>query len=166
MRYTKKKIFWKPVGSSEKQVDALLYDEQKDYYGFIREQMAQNYHHVTITSEMMAEFISAVLSVPSYRIDDVQMMEEDEELSDQITDAIRESGTGTMNGRFALMKVIRDIAEKSSIEIKRITMSGKNSTSGNAEMFFVQSNGLIGVTSGDSELERQLLILVKEHLEK
>lgn len=166
MKYAKKKIFWKSLNASEKQVDALPYDDQQEYYSFIRKALADNYHQVTITSEVMLEFISAVLCVPSYRIENVQMMEEDEELANQIEDVIRINEAGSMNGRIAFLRTIRDIAEKSSIEIQRITLSGGKHSSGNHEMFFVQSNGLIGVTSTDSELERQLLILVKEHLER
>ena len=138
MRFTKGKLFF-----DKEEIRCLPYDESAmDYYAFLKESRANGYRQVIVTSEVMLDFITFIYSEQRQKVYKIELMEEDDELELEIKELLRKVDNNPFSISLLIEK-LRFLAEKSSIDIKRVYFKG-NYQDG-TENYFIQSNGIIGV---------------------
>lgn len=160
MRYYKEKLFWK-IEDKEKKVFLIEYDETQEYYSFIRKMVEDKCHQITITSDIMLSYIEEIALLSDISIEKIEMMEDDNELIQEVEELVKrcEKNRGAI---VELIKKLKHLDEDSSIEIKRIYLrevSGENKILG-----YVQVNGIVGITAGNSSIIDALLRCVKEYI--
>lgn len=160
MKYSKEKLFWKNE-SNKKHFFFVEYDEQRDYYSFIKEMIEGQCHQIAITSDIMLEYIESIASISNIYIEKIEMMEEDDELIQKIDDLVSRCVTnrGTI---VELVKILRYLDEESSVDIKRIYL--REEQEGNIILGYIQVNGIIGISAPNSQMMDALLLCVKECL--
>ena len=138
MRFAKGKLFF-----DNEEIRCLPYDESAvDYYAFLKESRAKGYRQVIVTSEVMLDFITFIYSEKQQKVYKIELMEEDDELETEIKELLRKVDDNPYTISLLIEKM-RFLAEKSSIDIKRVYIKG-NYQDG-AENYFIQANGIIGV---------------------
>ena len=80
MKYNKNKIFWIARNTS-KDVICIPWDEKEEYYSFIKREITDGYHQLSVTSEIMLDIISTFMRLGTWKVDNIEMMEDDRELN-------------------------------------------------------------------------------------
>lgn len=138
MRFAKGKLFF-----DKEEIRCIPYDESAvDYYAFLKEARAKGYRQVIVTSELMLDFITFIYSEKRQKVYKIELMEEDDELETEIKELLRKVDDNPYSISLLIEK-LRFLAEKSSIDIKRVYIKGKYQDGG--ENYFIQSNGIIGI---------------------
>lgn len=156
MRYIKAKLFY----DNEKSIKSIQYDESKtDYYSFVCECRKKGMHQIIVSSEMMIDVLTYFYTEFGYKLSKIEFMEEDrenEEDAQRLINSIEENPYKLID----LLEYLKYVAEKSSIEIKRIYI--KNTYGNSVQVnFFIQANGIIGINSDayqtiSSEIDRMM----------
>lgn len=161
MKYKKEKIFWVARGPS-KEVIFESWDEKEEYYSFVKRNLASGYHQLSVPSEIMLEIISSFLESGTWGIDKIEMMEDDSELNSSLETII--SSIETNPGKIlSLFEYLNTIIEDSSIEVKRIYLSGRDEH-GILRRVFIQVNGIIGVYNAVNEIHTKLSAIMREYI--
>ena len=161
MRYNKEKIFWIARGTS-KDVVYVSWDEKEEYYSFIKRNITSGYHQISITSEMMLKIIAALLDSSKWKIERIEMMEDDEDIISCLKNMIDETRVNPCR-ILKLFNYLGTIIEDSSIEVKRIYLSGRDEN-GNLQGMFVQVNGIIGIYNAENEVHNQMSMIIREYM--
>ena len=159
MRYTIGKIFYDYTNS----LKCIFYDPYAiEYYSFLRECRKRELHQIIITSEIMIEIIKNAYYLKKCKAYKIELMEEDCDAELQINALIKSIDTNPY--QFAeLLDFLNLIAEKSSVEIKKIYL--KSFDKDKQDMFFIQSNGLIGINGESYEnISNETLQIIKRCL--
>ena len=160
MRYYKEKLFWK-IEEDTKKVFFTEYDDNQEYYSFIRKMIEDKCHQITITSDVMLSYIEEIALISDISIEKIEMMEEDDELTQEIEELVKRC----VNNRGAIIELIKKLKhldEESSVEIKRIYLRETNVE--NNILGYVQVNGIVGISAKNSRIIDALLRCVKEYL--
>ena len=154
MENKKGKLFWK-LGETPNKVYCIRWEEQDtEYYSFLKQKKQDGYRQVIISSEIFMSFLRFAVGEKGYSLLGIEFMEEDTDFNSEIDVLI--SMLQTNPACFApLMDKLQVVAEKSSIEIKRVSF--KSRINGMAVQFFIQSNGLIGVNAEAFDLVSQMI---------
>lgn len=161
MKYLKEKIFWVAKNTS-KEVICVPWNEKEEYYSFVKKELALGYHQLSITSEIMLKIISSFLETGYWAIDEIVMMEEDDDLSSSL-EVMIESCKKNPGKILSLFNYLRSIIDDSSIEVKRIYLSGRD-INGTLRKVFVQVNGIIGVYNSVDEINSRLCAIMREYI--
>jgi len=138
MRFAKGKLFF-----NRDEIECLSYDESAvDYYAFLKESRAKGYRQVIVTSEVMLDLIAFIYSAKQQKVYRIELMEEDDELQIEIKELLKNIDVNPY-AIHLLIEKLRFLAEKSSIDIKRVYI--KSNHTGDSENYFIQANGIIGV---------------------
>lgn len=139
----KAKLFWK-IGDQTKEVIAIPYNDNMEYYAFVKESHDADYRQIIVTSEAMIHLIQQII-IDRFRVSKIEMTEDDDELNGEIDNLLNCIG---QNPAYLpeLMSLLSFLAERSSIEIQRVDFQGRT-LDDIAVMGFIQSNGLLGVSS-------------------
>lgn len=140
MALEKAKLFWKP-GDQARKIIAIPYDDRVEYYSFVKEHHDAGLRQIIVTSEAMIQFIQKIV-IARIRISEIEMAEDEDEFGEQVRillDRI-ETNPACLS---ELVSLLGFLAEKSSIEIQRVSFMGRTED-GIAVEGFVQSNGVIG----------------------
>ncbi|MGL5676601.1 MAG: hypothetical protein ACRDDX_09310 [Cellulosilyticaceae bacterium] len=158
MKYIYGKIF---LHSETKELKYFVYDSAKDdYYTFVKSICAQGYKQVIITSNMMITILKEYFFSRSFKINKVQFMIEDTELSNetkQILSKVHED-RAYIN---VLLEKITFLSEEETIDIRKLDVSGRN-TEKEAIGVSVQVNGIIGIATNTFDAELEILIKLIE----
>lgn len=150
MKCEKYKLFWK-ANDKNKNIELIKWNEKEcEYYAFIKEQMSKGYHQISVTSEIMLGFLSEISSKSCINISKIELMEEDREEGEELNNMVDECSTN----RGMLVKIINKLKyleDESSIEIKRVYFTEKIEI-GEYGLFFVQVNGLIGISGNEMKV--------------
>lgn len=142
VKMKKSKLFWK-LGVSPKQISCIPFSDNEEYYSFLRDQYNAGYRQIIVSSEAMIEIIKDAVINNKYSVYQIEFAEDDEELQEEIESIL--TAVETNPAYFALLlEKLQFLAEKSSIDIQRIKIKGRNVV-GKAVDFYIQSNGLIGI---------------------
>ena len=162
MKYNKEKLFWIARNAS-KEVVCLPWDEQKEeYYSFVKREVASGYHQLSITSEIMSKIISQFILLGNWSVDKIEMMEEDSELCADL-DSLIDASQSRPESIIELLDYIRTIVEESSIEIKRVYLSGRDNNN-KLYAFFIQVNGIIGVYNKNDLVIDKICEIIREYV--
>ena len=162
MKMKKSKLFWK-LGDSDKHVISKSFDDNEEYYSFLKKQFDAGYRQIIVSSEAMIELIKDSVIEQGIKVYRIEFAEDDTSLSEDITnllDAIeaRPILFGT------LIEKLQFLAESSSIDISRIHISGRLKNGGVLD-FYVQSNGIVAVNEdADSGLLNRVNALIERCL--
>ena len=109
----------------------------------------------------MLAYIEDIAPMSNIQIEKIEMMEEDDELTQKIDDLVSRCVTnrGTI---VELIKTLRYLDEESSVDIKRIYL--REEQEGNTILGYIQVNGIIGISAPNSRMMDALLRCVKECL--
>lgn len=141
MKFKKAKIFWN-VKNHHKEVCCIPYDDNYDYYAFLKKCHDNGFRQIIITSELMIQLMFYFVLKNKFLIYGISFMEEDEVLREEIEILLGKLAED--RGYFIeLIEKIKFLSEESSIDIKRIYLKKRNEND-EAEAFFLQANGLIG----------------------
>lgn len=147
MRYVMGKVFYDTSGVMK----CISYDNANvEYYSFLRECRNNGLHQVIITSEMMIELVKTSYADFGRKISKIEFMEEDSE-ADEYVNCLLKAIESNPYQLTKLLDYLMLIAEKSSVEIKRIYIKGPY-VDGTADSFFVQSNGIIVINRESYDL--------------
>ena len=156
MKYTKRKFFWKSIDNYKKVYVKTWNDSNIDYYAFIKSIVDEGFHQIAVNSEMMVDVISLVAQNLDCSISKIDMMEEDEELNEELKEIIEK--THLNRGAYtALIGRLKELVEESSLEIKLNDIY---------EDFFIQINGLCGVSKLDTEVEKKVIKYIEEYMNR
>lgn len=162
MEMKKSKLFWK-LGSSDKHIISLPFDETDEYYAFLKRQFDSGYRQIIVSSEAMIELIKDGVIQKGLKVYRIEFAEDDEVLSEDIAHllvAIRERPVLFST----LIERLQFLAESSSIDIQRIYMSGR-SENGVAIDLYVQSNGIVAINDGaDDGVRNRINALIERCL--
>lgn len=142
MKFKKAKLFWI---ENLKRIESIPYDGDIEYYAFLRKYREKGYKQVVITSEIMIQIIKEAYLKNQYHVYKMEFVEEDDDLQQEINALLSliEQNSGYLT---ELLDKLKFLSEKSSIDLKRIYVKGED-TESNPVVFFVQSNGIIGINS-------------------
>lgn len=147
MRFEKIKLFRKMDGASE-HVHYLPYDDNIEYYAFLRKCRDNGYKQVIVTSEIMIQILRYVCLKKEQRVYKIEFVEDDEELEKEIN-ILLELMINNKAYLSELLEKLRFLSEKSSIDLKKIYIKG---TWDNCNVnYFIQSNGIIGINKESFE---------------
>lgn len=147
MKYEKIKLF----KNSEKQIVSLPYDDDADYYAFLRECRAAGYSQIIISSEMMIRIIKHACLEKHYTVYRIEFIEQDSDLENEIKNILKniEGNAGYLS---VLLEKLNFLAEKSSIDLKRVYIKEKYVSGKVPDNFFVQTNGIVGINKESMDL--------------
>lgn len=140
--YVRTKLFWK-MDAGARKIHCISYDSSIDNYAFLRNCHDQGYKQVIISSEIMIQLIREACLGKGYKITKIEFVEEDAELEEEIQVILQLMGENS--AYFSdLVDKLKFLAERSSIDIKRVYIKGSY-TQDYSEFYFLQSNGIIGI---------------------
>lgn len=143
MIYKKAKLFWK-VTNNSKDVFCIPFNDNVEYYSFLKQYHDDGYHQIIITSEIMVTLIEHFVLEDEFSVYNIEFMEDDQDLMDEVADLLSTiADDRAYLGR--LTQKLNFLSEKSSIELHRVYLKGRNSE-GIAINFYLQSNGIIGIS--------------------
>ncbi len=146
MVYEKAKLFWK-ANNNSKEIFCIPYNDNVEYYTFLKKQHDSGFRQIIITSEIMVKLIEYFVLESKLNIYDIVFFEVDKDLIDEIDNLLIK----IENDRklfWELIDKLNFLSEKSSIDIQRIYFKGR-STDGSAINFYLQSNGIIGINKNN-----------------
>lgn len=147
MALEKAKLFWKP-GDQAKKIIVIPYDDRMEYHSFVKECHDAGFRQIIVTSETMIQLIQKIV-IARFRISEIEMAEDEDEFGEQVgilLDRI-ETNPACLS---ELVSLLGFLAEKSSIEIQRVSFMGRTED-GIAVDGFVQSNGVMGANRDVSD---------------
>ena len=143
MKTKKYKLFWK-IGDLNKHIICQPFDDNEEYYTFLKRQFDLGYRQIIVSSEAMIELIKYCVMNLGLNVYKIEFAEEDTSLSEDIAyllNTIRERPVLFNN----LVEKLLFLAENSSIDINRIYISGR-SEEGVVKDFYIQSNGIVSIS--------------------
>lgn len=150
------KLFY---GIEKKQVSVVEYDSSSgDYYALILEAQKKGCRQVILTSDIMIKIAEAFLTTESATITDIAFFVEDDNLQKEIAKLIE-----LMHQNSAYWGALKDklkfLSEDDSIDIKKISLQGKNDGGFLISLFV---NGVISISeSAYSSLSEKLSEFLK-----
>lgn len=158
----KYKLFWK-LGDSNKCIFSQPFDDGEDYYSFLKRQFDDGYRQIIVSSEVMIELIKSSVINQGLKVYKIEFTEEDSSLSEDIS-CLLDAMTAHRVLLNTLIEKLLFLAETSSIDIKRIYISGRLEC-GIAVDLFIQSNGIVAISdSADEKLLNGIVTLIKRCL--
>lgn len=143
MIFSKAKLFRKTEVSQE-MICAVEYDDNMEYYTFLRNARTEGYRQIIVTSEVMIQLIRMACMDKGYSVYKIEFAEEDLDLEQEMNFLIQKASVNSAC-LADLIDKIKFLAEQSSIDIRKIYIKGAYNGAAFAPNFFVQSNGIIGV---------------------
>lgn len=139
--FEKAKLFWKMESGAET-IDSILYDDNVEYYTFLRKCKSKGYRQVIVTAEIMIQVIRMAVLEKGFSVYRIEFAEEDHGLDEEIQRLIHMT---TDNPAYFtdLLEKIKFLSEQSSIDIRRVYIKGKYNGEC-APNFYLQSNGIFG----------------------
>ena len=156
MRYVHGKFFF----DRNNDIKCVSYHSNDDYYNFIRKCRKDGLHQIIITSEMMIDVIRSAYEIDENKVFKIELMVDDSDVENELSTLLMNiDKKPSLFDRF--MDCLKAIAEKSSIEIKRVYIKGSYKQN-NKDNFFIQSNGIVGINQESYEaVSLKLCALIK-----
>ena len=161
MKYNKNKIFWIARNTS-KDVICIPWDEKEEYYSFIKREITDGYHQLSVTSEIMLDIISTFMRLGTWKVDNIEMMEDDRELNN-ILEGLIDSVKSNANKILDLYEYLSSITKDSSIEVKRIYLSSRGEN-GELSAIFIQINGIVGTYNCSDKVNTMVCQVMREYI--
>ncbi len=161
MKYNKNKIFWIARNTS-KDVICIPWDEKEEYYSFIKREITDGYHQLSVTSEIMLDIISTFMRLGTWKVDNIEMMEDDRELNN-ILEGLIDSVKSNANKILDLYEYLSSITKDSSIEVKRIYLSSRGEN-GELSAIFIQVNGIVGTYNCSDKVNTMICQVMREYI--
>lgn len=161
MKYNKNKIFWIARNTS-KDVICIPWDEKEEYYSFIKREITDGYHQLSVTSEIMLDIISTFMRLGTWKVDNIEMMEDDRELN-SILEGLIDSVKSNANKILDLYEYLSSITKDSSIEVKRIYLSSRGEN-GELSAIFIQVNGIVGTYNCSDKVNTMICQVMREYI--
>ena len=146
--------------SGEKKLKKIDWDKNSDYYSFVRENNKKGLHQVILTSEIMMQLARYYFLERSLSVEAIEFIEEDSELLENIAFLLNHI-KGDRGYWGELTKEINFLEENSSIDLKKITVSGREEQGAPVRIYF-QVNGLFAITAPLYESESMKLMAIVE----
>lgn len=144
-------------------ISAVSYDSKIDYYKFVQEHSKEGFFQVVLTSTIMLEILKKYFLERKFEIVNIEFMEEDNELSDEITTLLNEINNDRENFLF-LFEKLRFLNESTSVEIKKVEVKSYKEDRGC--YLYLQVNGVFGIDSMNYDAEENYIKnIVKEYFE-
>lgn len=161
MENVKYKLFiFSESENTSNSICAIRYDEQKEYYSFLREQIALGYKQVILSTEIIKVLLLSLVKDKEYRIDRIEFSEEDDEFDEEISDIIEICKRNSLY-LLELLEKISFLSDDCSIEVSRAFLSKR--TENGFEKIFIQSNGVISVTENHFD---SVIKFISEEIER
>ena len=163
MTFKKAKLFRFKKDQNER-ITCISYDDNKEYYSFLREYRSKGYRQVIITTEIMIKIIETSVFNDNLYVYKIELAEEDEELEKEIDQLLTK--TRHNSSYFALLlEKIRFLSERSSIDLFRVYVKNQYQENTSCLNFFLQSNGIIVIYSEHFENQsKKICEIVEEYL--
>ena len=161
MKYNKNKIFWIARNTS-KDVICIPWDEKEEYYSFIKREITDGYHQLSVTSEIMLDIISTFTRLGIWKVDNIEMMEDDRELNN-ILEGLIDSVKSNAKNILGLYEYLSSIAKDSPIEIKRIYLSSRGEN-GELSAIFIQINGIVGTYNCSDKVNTMVCQVMRKYI--
>lgn len=118
MTFKKAKLFRFKKDQNER-ITCISYDDNEEYYSFLREYRSKGYRQVIITTEIMIKIIETSVLNDNLFVYKIELAEEDEELEKEIDQLLTK--TQHNSSYFALLlEKIQFLSERSSIDLFRV----------------------------------------------
>ena len=143
MKMKKYKLFWK-LGDADKNIIYKGFNDEEEYYSFLKKQFDDGYRQIIVSSEIMIELIKDFVINQELKIYKIEFAEEDQSLIDDISN-LRDAVSAKPVKFNALIEKLLFLSQTSSIDISRIYISGRLKN-GAAVDSYVQSNGIVAIS--------------------
>lgn len=162
MVFSKAKLF-KNNQSSHGTVCVVPYNDNIEYYTFLKQQREVGNKQIIITSDIMINIIRKVCLERKFHIYKIVLVEEDSEIEYELDKLITQvQNNAAYFGD--LIEKIQFLSEQSSIDLARVYMKGHFSN-GFTPNLYVQANGILGVNSESfDELTQEISTVVERCL--
>ncbi|MBD5836029.1 hypothetical protein [Lactobacillus delbrueckii] len=147
MQYQKSKFFWKQE-NGHKLIISEPYDDNCEYYSYLKEKRNVGMSQVIITSRLMIELIKTIYTQYKGSVSKIEFAEEDDELDEQ-TNRILESLRNERAYLTNLLELLQALNEKTSIDISRIYFRLEYQDQDIAA--YLQANGIVGINAIDGK---------------
>lgn len=161
MKMNKSKLFWK-LGDSSKHIICQPFDDNEEYYSFLKKQFDAGYRQIIVSSEAMIELIKNCVLEQGLKVYRIEFAEDDSSLSNDIANLLNEITVRPVLFS-TLIEKLRFLAETSSIDISRVYISGR-SKDGRAISLYIQSNGIVAVTDSADYILSKINTLIERCL--
>lgn len=141
MSFQKAKLFWH-VYNGKRQICYIPFDDNCEYYNFLKRYHDKGYKQIIITSELMSDLMRVFCQQQNLSVYEIDLMEDDEDLDAELKGILQKMESDRIYFE-RLLSEIRFLSEQSSIDINRIYFKGRYNDV--AVRFFIQANGIIGV---------------------
>lgn len=161
MSFQKAKLFWH-ARNGQRQICYVPFNDDCEYYVFLKEYHDKGYKQIIITSELMSGLMRFFCQEKNLSVYEIDLMEDDEDLDAELNDILQKMESNRAYfGR--LLDKLHFLSEQSSIEINRINFKGRHD--GKPVRFFIQANGIIGIIPNSfDEIARQIKMYLSEEL--
>lgn len=161
MSFQKAKLFWH-ARNGQRQICYVPFNDDCEYYVFLKEHHDKGYKQIIITSELMSGLMRFFCQEKNLSVYEIDLMEDDEDLDAELNDILQKMESNRAYfGR--LLDKLHFLSEQSSIEINRINFKGRHD--GKPVRFFIQANGIIGIIPNSfDEIARQIKMYLSEEL--
>ena len=161
MKYKKEQIFWIARDAS-KNVICIPWDEKEEYCSFIKRKITDGYHQLPVTSEIMLNIILAFMRLGTWKVDNIEMMEDDGELNN-ILEGLIASVKSNAKSILNLYEYLSSITKDSSIEVKRIYLSSRGEN-GELSAIFIQVNGIVGTYHCSDKVNTMICQVMRKYI--
>lgn len=142
MIYKKAKLFWE-ISDISRSVSCIPFNEDIEYYRFIKKYHDVGYRQIIITSEIMVHLIEHFVLEKNLSVYRLELAEDDESLQNEVSyliDLVKRKSVYFSK----LIERLNFLSEKSSIDIQRVYFKGRD-LKNVAINFYLQCNGIIGI---------------------
>lgn len=147
--------------TQSREIQAVPYDSNCDYYDFIREEQKAGFRQTIITSDIMIKLSEYFLTNHNTTITSIDFLVDDEELQGEISNILTSLAN---NGVYwtILKDKLQFLRKYDSIDIKRINFTIKE---GDGILLSLYVNGVFSISeNGYDEISKQIAKLMGEYV--
>lgn len=160
MKMKKYKLFWR-LGDTGKRIHPISFCDDEEYYSFLKRQFDEGYRQIIISSEAMIELIKECVIELGLKLYNIEFAEEDASLSEDVDELLKAIAERPVLFN-TLIEQLHFLAEKSSIDIYRVSIDGRLEN-GEAVDIFIQSNGILAISESCND---ELLVRLSSSVER
>lgn len=159
-----KKLF-KLFQDKDKKIVAIEYSEtdQKNYFEFVRTQHVRGMRQVIVTSELMLEILKVFFLEYNFKIININLAEEDEDLILEIGRILNTVGENRENF-IKLLEKLECIANDSSIDIEKIELKSMQKIDNCYINFSIRVNGILSIEEENDHKLKKIIKIIKDKI--
>ena len=160
VKLTKAKLFRTTREDGREAVYAIPYDDDADFYDFLRDKLSAGYRQVIVTSEMMIDMVRSMYMEGKYSVCRIELTNASADMNEK-TDVLIRSGADDPSYLAGILDMLELLANTFSITIRSVHIRKRHKKTGSPD-FFVQANGIVGINEKSfGEISKRICTVVE-----